>query len=147
MTAQQPIRIEKVLKAERWCVCCFLMTPFFQSSHRQTLGVFDYGEIEMTIKELLKDNDRVYFSISSADKKHFLQFAIDEGFKWLNGDEITLNDNCHDHMALTNDMHLAFVPWFAWFHPSTGNVPKYSFAEFLNGKLVEAQDELISSDI
>ena len=97
----------------------------------------------MTIKELLKDNERVWFSILPEDKEKFLKLAKEEGFIWLNDNEIQPSDGCNGHMSVRNDMRIASVPWFAWFHPSTESIPKYSFEEFLKGKLVEAKDEFI----
>ncbi len=101
----------------------------------------------MTIKELLKDNERVWLSIMPEDKEKFLRLAKDEGFIWLNGNAIQPFDGCNGHMSVHNDMRIASVPWFAWFHPSTESIPKYSFSEFLNGNLVKAKDELISFDV
>lgn len=97
----------------------------------------------MTIKELLKDNERVWLSILPEDKEKFLRLVKEEGFIWLNGNEIQSSDGCNGHMSVRNDMRIASVPWFAWFHPSIEVVPRYSFAEFLNGKLVEAKDEFV----
>lgn len=101
----------------------------------------------MTLKELLKDNERVWLSIMPDDKERFLQLAKEEGFIWLNGNKIQPSDGCNGHMSVHSDMRIASVPWFAWFHPSTETIPKYCFAEYLNGKLVEAKDEFISFDI
>ena len=97
----------------------------------------------MTIKELLTDNESVWFSIMPDDKERFLQLAKEEGFIWLNGNTIQPSDGCNGHMSVHSDMRIASVPWFAWFHPSTESIPKYSFGEFLNGKLVEAKDEYV----
>lgn len=97
----------------------------------------------MTIKELLKDNERVWLSILPEDKEKFLRLVKEEGFIWLNGNEIQPSDGCNGHMSAHSDMRIASVPWFAWFHQSTENIPRYSFAELLNGKLVEAKDKLI----
>ena len=101
----------------------------------------------MTIKKLLKDNESVWFSILPEDKEKFLRLAKYEGFIWLNGNEIEPSDGCNGHMSVHDDMRIASVPWFAWFHPSTESIPKYSFAEFLNGKLFEAKDELMSVEV
>ena len=77
----------------------------------------------------------------------FLRLVKEEGFIWLNGNAIQLSDGCNGHMSVHNDMRIAGVPWFAWFHPSTEKIPKYSFAEFLKGKLVEAKDKLVGFEI
>ena len=98
----------------------------------------------MTIKELLADNESVWFSIMSEDKEKFLRLAKEDGFIWLNGNEIQPSDGCNGHMSAHSDMRIASVPWFAWFHPSTVDIPRYNFSEFLNGKLVEAKDEFVS---
>lgn len=97
----------------------------------------------MTIKKLLKDNESVWFSILPEDKEKFLRLAKDEGFIWLNGNEIQPSDGCNGHMSVHNDMHIASVPWFAWFHPSTDNIIKIDFAEFIKGNIADSNDVLI----
>ena len=41
-----------------------------------------------TLKQFLKDDERVWFEITEQDKEKFLQFAKDNNCKWMNGDEI-----------------------------------------------------------
>ena len=97
----------------------------------------------MTIKELLKDNETVWFSIMPEDKEKFLRFAKEEGFIWLNGNGIQPSDCCNGHMSVHRDMHIANVPWFAWFHQDTAHIKKLDFAAFLSGRITESKDELI----
>lgn len=99
----------------------------------------------MTIKELLKANEQIYFSILPNEKDKFLKQVKEEGFVWLNGNEINETDVCNGHMAVHRDMRIASVPWFAWFHPDTAQIQKLCFSEFLKGKIVESDDKLISS--
>ena len=98
----------------------------------------------MTIKELLRDDESVYFSILPDDKDKFLKSVKEEGFIWLNGNEIKETDYCNGHMAVHRDMHIASVPWFAWFHPSTEHIKKLDFSEFLKGYVSEPKDRLVS---
>ena len=98
----------------------------------------------MKITDLLKDNEKVYFSILQEDKETFLELAKDEGFKWISGDEIKPGDGCNGHMAVHRDMKMANVAWFCWFHPAAADIPKYDFAEFLKGNLVISGDKLVS---
>ncbi len=101
----------------------------------------------MRIKEVLKENERVYFSILPDDKDRFLKQAKEEGFVWLNGNEINESDCCNGHMAVHKDMRIAIVPWFAWFHPDTASIPKIDYSSFLNGEYTESKDELIAYDL
>ena len=98
----------------------------------------------MTIKELLKDDETVYFSVLPDEKTAFLKMVKEEGFVWLNNTEINESEGCNGHMAVHRDMHIASVPWFAWFHSSTECIKKLDFTEFLKGNLVESKDELIA---
>lgn len=97
----------------------------------------------MTIKELLTENECVYFSILPDDKDKFLKQVKTEGFLWLNGEEIKETDCCNGHMAVHSDMRIASVPWFAWFHQDTAHIKKLDFAAFLSGRITESKDELI----
>lgn len=98
----------------------------------------------MTIKELLEENESVWFSIKPEDKEKFLKQVKKEGFTWLNSDEIEETDCCNGHMAVHRDLRIASVPWFAWFHPDAKHIKKLDFSEFLKGNFAESKDELIA---
>ena len=99
----------------------------------------------MELLELLKTNERIFFSVLPKDKTEFLSFVKSQGCTWLNGSEIKETDSLNGHISIHKDLRIGNVPYFAWFHPQNENVLKLDFAEYKNGIIKESKDELISS--
>lgn len=85
----------------------------------------------MNLKDLLKCEEKVFFSVSLQDRENFLKFAKENGCMWLNGKEIDpLQDGCNGYMSIHSDLRIANVPYFAWNHPQTKDVIKYNFSNY-----------------
>ena len=69
-----------------------------------------------SIKELLGNNERVWFDINQADYKSFLTYALDQGCTWMDGSAINPSaDNCSHHMGINNELKLGFVSMWCWY--------------------------------
>lgn len=84
------------------------------------------------LKELLKRDYHIWFDISEEEKERFLQFAKDNGCKWMNGDEIKPGkDNCGFHMGINNKLQLGFVSMWCWFAKAENEPRKIKFNEII----------------
>ncbi len=87
------------------------------------------------VKEILNGDKRVWFLVEDKDFKSFLKFARDNGCKWLNGDEILVdNDHISHHMSINSANQIAFVPVWAWFALAQNPTRKILFSEVLGGE-------------
>ena len=69
-----------------------------------------------SIKELLGNNERVWFDINQADYTSFLTYALDQGCTWMDGSTIKPDkDNCSHHMGINNELKLGFVSMGCWY--------------------------------
>ena len=67
------------------------------------------------IKEILENDDCVWFVINENDRKEFLEYAKDNGCKWLDGSEINLSkDKCGFCMGIRKNLTMGVVPMFSW---------------------------------
>lgn len=67
------------------------------------------------LKKLLSGKDRVWFYVQDEDGVAFLQWAKDNGCKWMNGDEIKPDqDNCGYHMGIDPKLSMGFVSGICW---------------------------------
>lgn len=92
------------------------------------------------ISELLQDGD-VWFSLR--DKKKFLTWAKEQGCTWQNGKEIDPEGDCLFHMAVHTDKTIANVAMQVWFAGQFEGKRKYVFEEYLNGRLLKAEDTAV----
>ena len=87
-----------------------------------------------TLKQFLKDDERVWFEITEQDKEKFLQFAKDNNCKWMNGDEILpKKNNCGSHMGINKDLELGFVSLCCWFLKADNEPRKIKFKDVIGG--------------
>jgi len=86
-----------------------------------------------TLKELLKKDYHIWFEIYDDDEKlKFLQFAKDNGCKWISGDEINPNENnCGYHMGINKDLQIGFVSMWCWFANAKNKPRKIKFSEVI----------------
>ncbi len=100
----------------------------------------------MNLKNLLKENNAVWFEIEPTEKQKFLEFAKENGCVWLNGKEIEpSSDDCMCHMSMHNDYKIAKVAHFIWYRKP--EVKKFLFSEFVNGVEKTPNSKIISSVI
>lgn len=85
--------------------------------------------------ELLNKENYIWAHIERKQRQKFLKFAKDNGFKWINGNEIYLNDDCWLVVAMFADRTIANIPAM---HRVFGNdhnaVCKIDFSELVKGK-------------
>lgn len=85
--------------------------------------------------ELLKKENYIWVHIKPRQRCKFLKSAKDNGFKWINGNEISLNDDCWLVVAMFADKTIANIPAM---HRVYGNdrdtVYKIDFSELVKGK-------------
>ncbi len=62
------------------------------------------------IMELLQKEEKIWVNIKPIQRREFLKFAKDNGFKWINGDEISLNDGCWLVVAMFVDRTITNIP-------------------------------------
>ena len=85
-----------------------------------------------SLKEVLGNDKRVWFDIWQEDFKTFLQYAKDNGCKWMNGDEIKVDkDHIGHHMGINKDLQLGFVSMWAWFAKADNEPRKINFKDFM----------------
>ena len=76
----------------------------------------------MDLKTELK-NGQIWFNIKKKDKTIFLNYAKNNGCKWVDGKEISpTTDECGCHMGITPDLLLGFVGCHCWF--ASKNTPR-----------------------
>ena len=61
------------------------------------------------IMELLEKEKCVWVSMGPMQRKDFLKFAKDNGFKWFTGKEISLDKDCWFTVAMFDDMTIANI--------------------------------------
>lgn len=82
------------------------------------------------LNEILKSNKQVWFEIEKKDLQNFLQFAKNNGCKWIDGDEIDASkDKCGNHMGIGNEKELGFLSMMCWVLNSDKRVVKLKFNE------------------
>jgi len=95
------------------------------------------GENMKTLKELLKEDEHIWFEIVDQDKEKFLQFAKENGCKWMNSDEVCPNkDYCSNYMGINNNLQLGFVSLCCWFAKAENEPRKIKFKDILGDKMI-----------
>ena len=85
-----------------------------------------------SLKEIMGKDRHVWFDIWEEDFKAFLQFAKDNGCKWMNGDEINVEkDHIGHHMGINKDKQLGFVSMWCWFAKAKNEPRKIEFKKLL----------------
>ena len=80
------------------------------------------------LMELLKTEKSVWVSMEPKQRKRFLKFAKDNGFKWFTGKEISLDEDCWLTVAMFDDMTIANIPaMHRVFGEESGTVCKVDF--------------------
>ena len=84
-----------------------------------------------TLKEILKRDRHVWFSVCEEDKIEFLQYVKHNGCKWICGDEINpKDDECGRFMGVNHKNQLGYVSAMCWV--SAGNqIRKIKFKDVL----------------
>ena len=83
-----------------------------------------------SIKQILKNNKHVWFFVEDEDKKDFLKFAKENNCKWINGEEIDVeNHNCGHFMGITNDLKMGFISSQCWIIKGRNAAKKILFKE------------------
>ncbi|MBE5738928.1 MAG: hypothetical protein E7354_04300 [Clostridiales bacterium] len=87
------------------------------------------------LKELIKNDERVWFEIEDSHKKQFLLFAKDNNCTWMNGDEILpTENNCGNLMGINSENKLGFVATYCR-HIKPINMPRIiKFSQILGEK-------------
>lgn len=98
-------------------------------------------KVMKNLKELLQEKEGVWFLLDDENKKDFLRFAKGNGCKWVNGDEINVEeDTCWSIVGIDNKFIMgnvgASVAFLSKNHPD-----KISFADYLaeNGEIVTSE--------
>ena len=92
-------------------------------------------------KDVLKEEERVWFEIDPETTEEFLTWAKEIGLTWLNGEEIEPQKGANFfHFSVTNQGKLANVPYFVWIAEEFENVKKYYFPEYKKGNLISPKD-------
>ena len=98
-----------------------------------------------TIKELLKENERVWFYLKDKDsERDFVQELREYTATYLNGSQVTI-ESCSPIMAVHHDMkvaHLMIMIWNASFSssfekcasPELARALKVDYAKYRNGE-------------
>ena len=85
-----------------------------------------------SLKEIIGRDRHVWFDICEEDFKTFLQFAKDNGCRWMNGDEIKVNkDYIGPHMGINANKQLGFVSMWCWFAKAKNEPCKIEFKSLL----------------
>lgn len=85
-----------------------------------------------TVKDLLENNESVWFDIREQDFRSFLQYARDNGCTWMDGSKIDVEtNNCDYHMGINNEMKLGFVSMWCWFSGASNTPKKISFKDII----------------
>ncbi len=94
-------------------------------------------------KEILGNEEEVWFQLQENECETFLQWAKDLGCVWCNGKDIQPPTELTSfHYAISATGKLARIPLFAWFS-KTGqfdHIKRYMFCAFTQGSLVAPND-------
>ena len=86
------------------------------------------------LKEILCKEKHVWFHVRTQDSKEFLQFAKENGCKWMCGDEVEIDkDNCDHFMGINKNLQLGFVSAMCWFY-AKDKVKKIEFESIRSEK-------------
>ena len=86
-------------------------------------------------KDVCGSNKSVWFEIQPNESKKFLKWAKDLGCKWINGEEIDVNQHVEFfHLSISNEGELAYVPAFAWVKEKH-KFKHYKYKHFNDSKL------------
>jgi hypothetical protein len=98
------------------------------------------------LKNLLQENEKIWFEITESEKREFLRFAQSQGCLWTNGQEIfPETDDCSLHMSIHRDLRIANVAYFVWFHTDFDAIPKFVFSDFVKGISKAPESRLLLS--
>jgi len=90
------------------------------------------------MKTLMDGKARIWFYLKDeATKKRFIEDAVEQGCRFLNGDELTIQD-CSHIMSIHADKKVAHVAIFIWnasFQGAQFAVPplKVDYARYIDG--------------
>lgn len=90
------------------------------------------------LTELLEKKNYIWVNIKPKQRRRFLKFAKNNGFKWFTGNEILLNGDCYFVVAMFKDMTIANIPaMHRVFGDDRDTVYKISFSDILKNKYHE----------
>lgn len=85
------------------------------------------------LMELLKRGKYIWVHMEPKQRKGFLKFAKDNGFKWFTGKEISVDEDCWLTVAMFDDMTIANIPaMHRVFGADRNTVYKIDFNSILN---------------
>lgn len=85
------------------------------------------------LMELLKREKCIWVHMEPMQRKDFLRFAKDNGFKWFTGKEISVDEECWLTVAMFDDMTIANIPaMHRVFGDDRNTVYKIDFNSILN---------------
>ena len=91
----------------------------------------------LNLKELLKQENQIWFKVERCDKFKFLIFLKEQNCKWIDGKEIDIkNDKISSFMGINENFELGFVSAMCWCsNNKSKSIKKYEFKNFIQEEL------------